>query len=307
MRPDPSQIDGNDELRRRAEADLGYRPTDELPSDSARLLHELSVHKIELELQNEELMSRRAEVEAGLALYTDLYDSAAGAFASLKPDGTLAQMNLACARLLGLERSLLQVKRLGEFVVDSDRRLFSDWLKSVFDSSTMRRCQVLLRAAGAAGDPGRTVQIDAERAPGSPLCRAVLVDVTERLQAEASLRLLEVQLRESQKMEAIGTLAGGIAHDFNNILGGILGNLDLARQDVGAGHPALQPLEQVHKASLRARSLVQQILAFGHRRSEPAGRQAVRAPVAETLALLRSTLPAGVQLQVDLADAPLFV
>ncbi len=310
MRPDPPPIHTNDALRHVAEAKLGNRPADGAPSDTARLLHELNVHQIELELQNEELMSRRAEVEAGLALYTDLYDFAPVAYASLGPDGTLAQTNLACARLLGLERSLLHVKHLGQFVVDGDRRLLNDWLKSVFDSSTVQRCQVLLNVAGvagAAGNPGRTVQIDAERAPGSPLCRAVLMDVTERLQAEASLRLLEAQLRESQKMEAIGTLAGGIAHDFNNILGGILGNLDLARQDVGEGHSALRPLEQIHKASLRARVLVQQILAFSHRQSEPSGRQAVRAPVAETLALLRTTLPAGVQLQVDLADAPLFV
>jgi signal transduction histidine kinase len=310
MRHDPSPVDSNDGLRRRAEAGLGSLSADAVPPDSARLLHELSVHQIELELQNEELMSRRAEVEAGLALYTDLYDFAPVAYASLGPDGTIAQANLACARLLGMERSLLQVMRLGQFVVDGDRRFFNDWLKRVFDSSTAQRCQVLLSVAGfagAAGDRGRTVQIDAERAPDSPLCRAVLLDVTERLQAEASLRSLEVQLRESQKMEAIGTLAGGIAHDFNNILGGILGNLDLARQDVGAGHPALQALEQIHKASLRARLLVQQILVFSHRQSEPAGQQAVRAPVVETLALLRTTLPAGVRMQVDLADAPLFV
>jgi len=268
-------------------------------------------------LQNEELISRRAEVEAGLALYTDLYDFAPVAYASLGPDGTIAQANLVCARLLGLEPSPLLVQRLGQFVVEADLKRFNEWLKSVFDSTTVQRCQVLLHVAGAdradraggdpATDPGRTVQIDAERAPASPVCRAVLVDVTERLRAEASMRLLEVQLRESQKMEAIGTLAGGIAHDFNNILGGILGNLDLARQDVGAGHPALQPLDQIHKASLRARILVQQILTFSHRQSEPAGRQAVRAPVAEALALLRTTVPAGVRLQVDLSDAPLFV
>ena len=313
MKPDRTLVNSNDDLRRRAEAELGNRPTDAVPSDSARLLHELSVHQIELELQNEELMSRRAEIEAGLALYTDLYDFAPVAYASLTPDGTLAQTNLACARLLGLERSLLQVKRLGEYVAAGDRGVFGDWLKRVFDNSTVQRCQVLLNVPcdpgfpGAAANPGRTVQIDAEGAPDSPLCRAVLVDMTERLQAEASLRLLEAQLRESQKMEAIGTLAGGIAHDFNNILGGILGNLELARQDVGVGHSALQPLEQIQKASLRARLLVQQILAFSHRQSEPTGRQALRAPVAETLAFLRTTLPAAVQLQVVLADAPLFV
>ena len=92
-------------------------------------------------------------------------------------------------------------------------------------------------------------------------------DITERKQAEAARAALEAQLRESQKMEAIGTLAGGIAHDFNNALATILGNVELARQDVGPGHEALVSLEEIGKASRRAKDLVQQILAFSRRQT----------------------------------------
>ncbi|HSM22704.1 MAG TPA: PAS domain-containing protein, partial [Rubrivivax sp.] len=90
-------------------------------------------------------------------------------------------------------------------------------------------------------------------------------DVTERNQAAAERLSLERQLREAQKMESIGTLAGGIAHDFNNIVAAILGNVALLREDLAREHPAQHGLEQVQRAGLRARTLVQQILAFSRR------------------------------------------
>ena len=132
-------------------------------------------------------------------------------------------------------------------------------------------------------------------------------DITERKQAEVARHALESQLRESQKMESIGTLAGGIAHDFNNILGAILGNLALAREDLGAQHPALQSLEQIHKASLRARDLVQQILTFSRRQSQALVVQPLSPVLKETLSLLRSTLPAMIDVRLELPATAIYV
>lgn len=132
-------------------------------------------------------------------------------------------------------------------------------------------------------------------------------DVTERVHAEQAQAQLLCQLREAQKMESIGTLAGGIAHDFNNILAAILGNLAMVCEDLGDGHAAHSGLEQIRKSSLRARDLVQQILAFSRRQPQQLTNLRLRPVVEDSLALLRATLPACVTLNEQLADAPIVV
>ncbi len=135
--------------------------------------------------------------------------------------------------------------------------------------------------------------------------RGTGVDITERKQAEESRLSLEAQLRESQKMEAIGTLAGGIAHDFNNIIATILGNAELARMDSKDNPRVLESLDDIRKASTRARDLVQQILSFSRR--QPTERKPIDLGpmVAETTRLLRATLPLRLTLEVYCApDTP---
>lgn len=123
-------------------------------------------------------------------------------------------------------------------------------------------------------------------------------DLTERRDSEAIRAQLQAQLRESQKMEALGTLAGGVAHDFNNIVAAIIGNVELALDDVPADSPARTSLTEIRKASRRARDLVQQILAFSRR--QLLERQVIElAPVVEeSVRLLRATLPAGIELSL---------
>ena len=87
--------------------------------------------------------------------------------------------------------------------------------------------------------------------PASHRLAVVFDDITERKRAEAARTSLEAQLRESQKMQAVGTLAGGIAHDFNNIIATILGNAELARQDASTNRLVLESIEQIRKAGTR--------------------------------------------------------
>ncbi|MEQ1518572.1 MAG: PAS domain S-box protein, partial [Usitatibacteraceae bacterium] len=133
---------------------------------------------------------------------------------------------------------------------------------------------------------------------GVPAAHAVMRDITPRKEAEAMRASLETQLRESQKMEAIGTLAGGIAHDFNNILATILGNTELARQDVLANPKAQESLDEIRKAGTRARDLVQQILSFSRRQPTERKLLALAPIIDEAVRLLRATLLARITLDV---------
>jgi len=152
------------------------------------------------------------------------------------------------------------------------------------------------------------VSISFERHATGETATVFARDLTGRKKAEAQRNELEAQLRESHKMQAVGTMAGGIAHDFNNILGAILGNVELAKADCTLASPGtqgsalLESLNEIDKAARRARDLVRQILTFS--RNEPPQRAAVQlAGVAhDTERLLRVTLPPSIALHVQVPE-----
>ena len=141
---------------------------------------------------------------------------------------------------------------------------------------------------------------------GSPLRMICTIsDIDQRKQAETMRESLEAQLLTSQKMEAVGVLVSSIAHDFNNIVGAILGNSEVARQDLGPDHPGLPSLEQIRKAGLRARSLVQKLMSFGRHRPPSMSLQPIAEVFGESVDLLRATLPSSVSLEVCATQQPL--
>lgn len=128
----------------------------------------------------------------------------------------------------------------------------------------------------------------------------VVTDVTRLRMAEEERKRIEAQLRQVQKMDSLGTLAGGIAHDFNNILTGIYGFVELARHDLTAQHPAHAWLGQTLSAAKRAKDLVGQILTFSRRNEGERRPLRAHTVVAEAVGLLRSTIPAEVELTARL-------
>ncbi|MFO7860514.1 MAG: PAS domain S-box protein [Desulfosalsimonas sp.] len=125
-------------------------------------------------------------------------------------------------------------------------------------------------------------------------------DITERKKVEQEREKLQAQLRQSQKMEAIGTLAGGIAHDFNNILSSVLGYTELSLEEAEKDSLVHQNLSQVLAAGNRAKDLVKQILRLSRREEQEFVPTPIVSLVKEALKMLRSTFPATIEIQENI-------
>jgi signal transduction histidine kinase len=200
MQKTPPSIDT--ELRQRAEARLSEKGTAaDRPikdADLRRLLHELEVHQIELELQNEQLQRAHAAAEDMLMKYTALYDFAPTGYFTLDREGTIRGLNLAGASLLGTQRSNLLNRRFDLLITPGKRPAFTAFLSHAFGSGTKEVCETLLQPEG---NPPRWVWIEACEAVSGPECHLTVIDVTMRKTAETDRARLERQVQAASERE----------------------------------------------------------------------------------------------------------
>jgi PAS domain S-box-containing protein len=188
---------------------------------------------------------------------------------------------------------------------DDHARVAANWAEAVRLGESSNAEYRFLRADGSIR--WLVGQSRAHRHPDGSVAGYVgtITDVTDLKRAEEEREKIEAQLRQSRKMESLGTLAGGIAHDFNNILNGMFGFVDLARLELPAGHPANEWLDRIASSSQRARELVRQILTFSRKTAIARVPQRLHGVVSEALRLLRSTLPTMIELESRVSiDAP---
>lgn len=161
---------------------------------SQRLVHELEVHQIELEMQGEELAQARDDVETALDKYTDLYDFAPVGFCTLDRSGLISLVNLTTASLLEIERSRLLGQRFGRFVADGQRTLFAEFLEKVFASrGNKESCELVLSKEGNADV---FVRVEAFAVMSGQECRVAVIDISDRRRAEDALAEKRRELEE---------------------------------------------------------------------------------------------------------------
>jgi PAS domain S-box-containing protein len=185
-------IDSVTKLRLRAEERLGGKTATAHPQGTEdellKLHHELQVHQIELEMQNEELRKTRDELEASLEQYTDLYDFAPVGYFTLDRTGTISRVNLTGAGLVGVERSLLVGRPFVCIVSVEARPAFAEFLGKVFTSPVKEECEVALLKKQ---NDLRYVEVEGVAAPSGQECRIALIDITERKRVQVALRKVE--------------------------------------------------------------------------------------------------------------------
>lgn len=256
-----------DLLRQKAEELLNKRYSGKeasLPNlDSPKLFHELEVHQIELEMQNEELRLALNIAEQATKQYADLYEeiydfSPAGYF-TLNYDGTISRLNLSGARLLGQERGLLVKRNFRDFVAFDQKSVFQHFLQAVIEYNSKGTCELQLTISEK---PSSYVYLEAVVSKNEQKCLVAAVDITDRVEAEEALKQSETRLRElnATKDKFFSLIAHDLKGPFNSMLG--LSELLYKEYDQFEENEIKEFINQIHSSSTNSLKLLDNLLQW---------------------------------------------
>lgn len=227
--------------------------------------------------------------------YRNIFEAAQDGFFIMGRDRRLVEVNSAICRMHGYPREEMLGLDLLTLVHPDEQKFYQEMLRDLNQGHSFAKEGRHLRRDNS------SFPVDLHVSPisyhGTPHLFGVVRDISERRQAETEKRRLEAQLRQAQKMEALGTLAGGIAHDFNNILTAIMGYTDLATYLLPGESPVREHLQAVSRAGFRARTLVEQILTFSRQGEQVRRPMEISPVIKEALKLLRASLPSTIAIR----------
>ncbi|MGA9178278.1 MAG: PAS domain S-box protein, partial [Desulfobacterales bacterium] len=240
------------------------------------------------------------------ARYKQIFENIQDVYYETSIDGTILEISPSIENISQYNRNELVGRSLYDFYTSSEER--DELLKLILDKGKVSNFEVSLtdkdgskRFCSISSLLVRDEQDDPIKLVGT------MRDVTEKKQAENERKLLEAQLLQAQKMEAIGNLAGGIAHDFNNILTSIIGFTELSLDEVEKGTHLEDNLQEVYTAGKRAKDLVSQILAFARQSGEELKPIQVDMVAAEALKFIRSSIPTTIEIKQNIESDSLIM
>jgi PAS domain S-box-containing protein len=216
------------ELRKRAEEKLKsiiIQPGAMSDKETRQLIHELQVHQIELEMQNEELRRAQIELEESRAKYSDLYDFAPVGYFTFNKDGLTLEANLTAAKELGVERAFIINKPFRAYIVAEDREIFDQHLRDVLTSEDRKTCELRLKRKNRIEFYAHLESIAVSDSRGAYVCRTSCIEITSRKKVEKEMKHLSDELKRSN--EDLTRFASAAAHDLQEPLRGIEGFIKL--------------------------------------------------------------------------------
>jgi len=285
-------------LRRRAEEQ--YRLDEATDSQTLSLeetqilLHDLRIHQIELEMQNEELRLKQLELETAKARYFDLYDLAPMGYLTFNAQGLIYEANLSAATMLGVTRTVLFRDLMAKFLFHKDQEIYYHHRKKLLETGEVQAWDMRLMRAD-----GSTFWANLQSTPlHNGEYSIVFSNIDDRKRAEEEKHMLEQQLHQTQKLESLCVLSGGIAHDFNNILAIIMGYCALTKMD----HETTEKnILEIEKAVERAAALCRQMLAYAGKAQLAKTQVNMLTKVSEIVGMLKLTLPKNAVINTDLS------
>jgi len=235
-----------------------------------------------------------AKLLASTNRYKTLFESAGDAIFVMDFKGQVIDGNrVACEQLRISHHDLLNKTTMD--IISPEHAPF--WPERMDE---LRRLRHIIFETALTSSDGKTLPVEtscrAIEYDNKPAVLTIARDISERIQSDKEKAKLRSQLRQAQKMEAIGTLAGGIAHDFNNILQSIFGYTEIAGIQVAQGKNPQEALDNIMTASQRAKGLINQILSFSRQTEQEKQPVQVNLIVKEVLKLIRASLPATVEI-----------
>lgn len=293
-----------DDLRTRAEQrarETAADPSAEARRRSAeesRLVHDLQVHQIELEMQNDELRRSEADLEASRARYFDLYNVAPVGYVTISEAGLILEANLTAATLLGITRGALVKQPFTRFLVAEDQDSYYLHRKRLFATGTPQMLDIRMRRKDGTHFWARIEATTAQDGDGATeVCRLVVSDISDRKRVEEERLRFERELAQAQKVESLTRMAGAIAHDFNNHLAAVMSNLELAIGTPASGAPFLA---EALLATRKAADVSAQLLTYLGQTSGNHAPLDLSEACSRSLPMLQAAMPKHVVLDTDL-------